>query len=313
MFSPVGGEFMADKHYFPVHAGMLTEEHRERIGKATWEFLWCLSRTTSEIIEDGERVGIVFGGKPVTYKEIEDDLGGSRSTIKRNIERLETENYISVTRTPRGQIIKVMKSKKFHKNEGDSKTDTGSRNGTLKSENRAISDRGGAKTDPSNKDKKNYITTTTAKARKSNQPVDTGMLPSVKEIVSTQQAVINRYMELRGAISASPHDLSAAERIARAEVPAEMAVKFLEEKFAIFEESKAWPDAKINSLRYCEGYIIERYLAHKQAEQEAATDAKVRPFNSTNAKSHSANKSSRKQRKQDVNNNLLDQYWEENQ
>ncbi|PAD36345.1 hypothetical protein [Terribacillus saccharophilus] len=302
---------MADKHYFPVHAGMLTEEHRERIGKATWEFLWCLSKTTQETIEDGERVGVVLGGKPVSYKEVMNDLGGSKSTIKRNFEKLESENYITLKRTPRGQIIKVMKSKKFPRNERGAKTATGSKTGTLDDENRAISARGGAKTDHSNKDKKNYITAT-AEARENDQSVDTGMLPSVKEIVSTQQAVINRYLELRGSMHASPHDLSAADRIARADVPAEMAVKLLEEKFAIFEESKAWPDAKINSLRYCEGFIIERYHARKQVEQEAATDAKVRPLDSLNAKSRSVDHSARKRKQQDINNDIINQYLEEN-
>lgn len=301
---------MADKHYFPVHAGMLTEEHRERIGKAVWEFLWCLSKTTKETIEDGDRVGVVLGGKPITFKEVADEFGISRSTVRRNFEILELENYISLLETPRGHVIKVMRSKKF-KDARDSKTDTGSKIDTP--QRGSSSAQGGSKTEHSNKDIKKDIKITTAEARKSNQPVDTGMPLSVtKEIVSAQQTVINRYLELRGAISASPHDLSAAERIARAGVPAEMAVKFLEEKFAIFEESKAWPDAKINSLRYCEGFIIERYHAHKQAEQEAATSAKVRPFNSPNTNSRSANYPARKKNKRDVNDELLNKYLEEN-
>jgi hypothetical protein len=311
MFSPVGGELMADKHYFPVHAGMLTEEHRERIGKAIWEFLWCLSKTTKETIEDGDRVGVVLGGKPITFKEVADEFGISRSTVRRNFEILELENYISLLETPRGHVIKVMRSKKF-KDARDSKTDTGSKIDTP--QRGSSSAQGGSKTEHSNKDiKKDIKITTTAEALKSNQPVDTGMPLSVtKEIVSTQQAVINRYLELRRAISASPHDLSAAEQIARAGVPAEMAVKFLEEKFAIFEESKAWPDAKINSLRYCEGFIIERYHAHKQAEQEAATSAKVRPLGSLNGKARTVSQPYGKQRKKDINNALLDRYMEEN-
>jgi hypothetical protein len=133
---------MTDRYYFPVHAGMLTEEHRERIGKAVWEFLWCLNKITQETIEDGERVGVVLGGKPVSYNEVMNDLGGSKSTIKRNFEKLETENYITLKRTPRGQIIKVMKSKKFPGSERGAKTATGSKTGTLDDENRAISARG---------------------------------------------------------------------------------------------------------------------------------------------------------------------------
>jgi AraC-like DNA-binding protein len=247
MFSPVGGELMADKHYFPVHAGMLTEEHRERIGKAAWEFLWCLSKTTKETIEDGERVGIVLGGKPITFKEVADEFGISRSTVRRNFEILELENYISLLETPRGHVIKVMRSKKF-KDARDSKTDTGSKIDTPQWG--SSSAQGGSKTEHSNKDiKKDIKITTTAEARKSNQQVDTGMPPSVtKEIVSTSTAVIQCYLELRGRMVETSHDQTAALKIERAGVPADMAVKLVRECFANFEKTKKYDSQKINSL-----------------------------------------------------------------
>jgi hypothetical protein len=133
-----------------------------------------------------------------------------------------------------------------------------------------------------------------------------------KEIVSTSTAVIQCYLELRGRMVETSHDQTAALKIERAGVPADMAVKLLRQCFANFEKMKKYDSQRINSLSYCEGFIIERYEAHKQAEQEAATDAKVRPLDSLNAKSRSVDYSARKRKQQDINNDIINQYLEEN-
>ncbi|MDD4989110.1 MAG: hypothetical protein PHV42_01655 [Candidatus Pacebacteria bacterium] len=48
--------------YFTVSKGLLDPKHRQRMGVAVWEFLWCLDRVT-KINADG--LGLVLGGKPV--------------------------------------------------------------------------------------------------------------------------------------------------------------------------------------------------------------------------------------------------------
>ncbi len=94
-------------HPIPVWNGIL--EHRPRIGEALWEFLWCLDRVTVE--RDG--IGLVFGGAPVKLERIITDLGGDKETARRHIKKLESGKYIRTRRTPYGQVIEVLNSRKF--------------------------------------------------------------------------------------------------------------------------------------------------------------------------------------------------------
>ena len=104
---------MPESFYFPVYSGLLTAQHREKIGPAIWEFLWLISKVTKEIEEEGETWGIVLGGKPVKLVEIAAELGESERNAKRNLARLKEEGYIDAIRAPYGEIYKVRKSKKF--------------------------------------------------------------------------------------------------------------------------------------------------------------------------------------------------------
>lgn len=90
-------------------------EHRDRMGSAIWEFVWCLDRITRE--ENG--VGFVNGGAPVRAKQIARDFktrGGKtvdEDTVRVNLKRLKRKGYLRLRRTPYGQVIEVMKSLKF--------------------------------------------------------------------------------------------------------------------------------------------------------------------------------------------------------
>jgi hypothetical protein len=84
-------------------------EHRPRIGDALWEFLWCIDAITKE----SNGVGLVLGGSPVKLKRIVDDIKADKETVRRHLKRLADENYIRIRRTPYGQIIEVLNSKKF--------------------------------------------------------------------------------------------------------------------------------------------------------------------------------------------------------
>lgn len=136
---------MPDSFFFPVYSGLLTKEHKDRIGPALWEFLWCISATTKEVEQDGKLLGIVLGGKPVSYSEVAKSIGGSKSTVKRNFERLEQHGYITMKRTPYGHIIHVTNSKKFIKG---AKNGTGAENDHWSAKNGTQ----GAKNGHSNKD-----------------------------------------------------------------------------------------------------------------------------------------------------------------
>lgn len=96
-----------------VSIGLLTKEHRQRIGTALWEFLWCLDKITKI---DKQGFGWVLGGKPVLLSELAEQLGESEMTVSRNLARLSKEKYIRVIRTPRGLSLRVFKAqKRFNK------------------------------------------------------------------------------------------------------------------------------------------------------------------------------------------------------
>ncbi|MFE4524714.1 DnaD domain protein [Cytobacillus firmus] len=117
---------MTDSFFFPTYSGLLTPQHKENIGPALWEFLWLISKTTKEIQEDGETLGIVLGGRPIKLSEIAGELGSSVRTVKRNIARLKDYHYIATVKAPYGEIYRIRKSKKFSKR--------GAKNGTLERE-----------------------------------------------------------------------------------------------------------------------------------------------------------------------------------
>jgi DNA-binding transcriptional ArsR family regulator len=151
---------MPKSFYFPIHSGILTPHHKEKIGPALWEFLWLISKTTKEIDENGEKIGIVLGGRPIKFSEIAEDLGSSESTVKRNIARLKEQNYIEVKRAPYGDIYFIKKSKKFYKRQ--------TKNDLSDYRDRPFLNERQTENDPSNKDikgieikdKKNYLTLT---------------------------------------------------------------------------------------------------------------------------------------------------------
>jgi hypothetical protein len=93
---------------FPVWNGIL--EHREKIGPALWEFLWCVDKITKE---DEHGVGWLLGKTVIDTKTIAEDLSECPDTAYDNMERLATEGYILRKRTPRGYCIGVVNSRKF--------------------------------------------------------------------------------------------------------------------------------------------------------------------------------------------------------
>ncbi|WP_240414994.1 hypothetical protein [Paenibacillus periandrae] len=102
---------MPDNHIIPVSSGLF--EHRERIGPALWEFLWCIDAVTSEEIDaQGNHWGLVHGGAIVKYERIAQEAMTSERTVKRNMALLMDEGYIETVRTARGYIIKLAKNKK---------------------------------------------------------------------------------------------------------------------------------------------------------------------------------------------------------
>jgi hypothetical protein len=66
-----------------------------------------------KITEERDGIGIVLGGAPVKIRRIATDLARGEHTVRRNLDRLQEENYISRTRTPYGFTVRVRNSHKF--------------------------------------------------------------------------------------------------------------------------------------------------------------------------------------------------------
>src|SRR5258708_1749944 len=96
-------------HVIPLWNGIL--EHREKIGPALWEFVWCLAKITRE---DEHGIGGCLGGAPIDAKRIARDLKEHPNTTYENLIRLANDAYIIRKRTPRGYAIGVVNSRKFN-------------------------------------------------------------------------------------------------------------------------------------------------------------------------------------------------------
>ncbi len=101
--------------YITVSNGLLTSDHRERIGASIWEFLWLLDKIT-KVDDVGD--GWILGGKPINLSDLAEQMGTAEMTVSRNLHRLEDQGYIKLIRTPYGLSIRVKKAKKrFNKND----------------------------------------------------------------------------------------------------------------------------------------------------------------------------------------------------
>jgi DNA-binding transcriptional ArsR family regulator len=104
------GRKFGDRRSYPIPVWNGVFEHRARIGEALWEFLWCIDAITSESNE----VGLVHGGAPVKIERIAKDLkGADKETVRRHLRKLVQAGYVRMRRTPYGQVIHVLNSKKF--------------------------------------------------------------------------------------------------------------------------------------------------------------------------------------------------------
>ena len=103
---------MATKKFLWIRVSKGIFEHYPVIGQALWLFLWYIDKTTLETDEEGERVGYVYGGRPVSDQEAAEDIGTSRRTVADWRKKLTEHGYVSVRSTRIGNIVRVMKSKR---------------------------------------------------------------------------------------------------------------------------------------------------------------------------------------------------------
>lgn len=107
---------MRGKNFNTGLRGVLFEaQHYARMGQAVWLYGWLVLRETRE--RNG--VGFVLGGRPVTYREIEEETGFRRKSLERWMHVLRRGGYIETTAAPGGIIVRIQKAKKYLRGSGE--------------------------------------------------------------------------------------------------------------------------------------------------------------------------------------------------
>jgi len=102
---------MRSKDFSTGLRGALFEaKHYERMGPAIWLYGWLVLRETPARGDDG---GLVLGGKPIGYREIESETQFSPRTLERWMRILRDAGYIETRTVPGGVVVRITKAKKF--------------------------------------------------------------------------------------------------------------------------------------------------------------------------------------------------------
>ncbi len=90
--------------------GVLFEaKHYAQMGSAVWLYGWLVLRQTRQV----GATGLVLGGRPVSYREIESETGFPRKTLERWMRVLRRAGYVETRAVPAGIVIRITKAKKF--------------------------------------------------------------------------------------------------------------------------------------------------------------------------------------------------------
>jgi hypothetical protein len=84
-------------------------KHYQQMGQAVWLYGWLVLRQTRQ---EGT-MGLVLGGRPVSYREIEEETGFARKTLERWMSVLRREGYVVTQSAPAGVIVRITKAKKW--------------------------------------------------------------------------------------------------------------------------------------------------------------------------------------------------------
>ena len=105
-----------DLQTFPVSAGLLDPRHVKAIDPSSpWPiYLWFLEHVTRDEERDDNFVGIVLHGRPVSIRQIAEELGIKERTCRRNLARLVKAGYVLQKQTGAGTCTyTVTKSKRW--------------------------------------------------------------------------------------------------------------------------------------------------------------------------------------------------------
>ncbi|MDQ0158838.1 hypothetical protein [Alkalibacillus salilacus] len=194
------------------------------------------------------------------YKEGRGYKKVAKSTIKRSVRKLFDLGILDFHETELGTLFTILNYEKY---QGFSE------NSNDNLEQNYAPSRNEPETNPEREQELKNLRINNAagdaRTREENPNVDAGA-PKTEEIASTSKALVDRYLQLKSTLHPKPKDMQAAYEIEQENIPADMAVKYLEQCFDEFEPK--YPGDQINSLGYCKGFILERYYTQKQNDNK---------------------------------------------
>jgi DNA-binding transcriptional regulator YhcF (GntR family) len=257
---------MPDSYPFNTYSGLLEPQHYKRIGSAIWLFLWCISSTTKEVEKEGITWGIVLGNKPLKLPELAAVFDVNEKTIRRWVESLEEHEYIRIIRAPYGIILSVKNSKKFKE----------------RLDKNVQSDRGETKvSNPERTD----MSTLSDKNVQSNKDITEDIINTNNTNKDPIDIIAERFTDLKTIQKGedsypTARDYEAIARIVSLGVPISITIKLLEQCFGDYKKDQ--PNGLINSFKYCEKYIKDKYEGLLAIEQ--AKKVKVSPIKKQHVK-----------------------------
>ncbi len=96
-------------HFCGLRSNLIHGKHIEKMGAAIWLFAWLVSRETSE----ASGIGVVWFGKPMSYKWIAEEMETNERLIRRWMDRLREQGYIHTIRTSLGLCVKILNAKRY--------------------------------------------------------------------------------------------------------------------------------------------------------------------------------------------------------
>lgn len=217
---------------FITYSGLLNSEHYDKMGSSVWLFLWFISSTTKEHLQDGVNWGIVLGHKPVKAREMAEVFGVSEKTVRRWLDLLEKHEYVKVVRAPYGLMISVKHSKKF-------------------------TQRADKYTRPEGPDRTFSVH---QKDKSVRSDIDITNDHTAEDEINE---IAGCFIRLRSAqegrsVYASSRDYQAIARIVSRGVSAPEAIKWLGECFTAFEHRRTSSAETIKSFSYCAKFMEDR-------------------------------------------------------
>lgn len=239
--------------------------HRKLLENPIWEdphylklWIYCLMKATHKEREVilGNQIIILQPGEFITgRKALSEDLNkGTKPKLKLNestwwryLNNLEKLQMLNIKKTNKYSVVTILNWNEYQESEHQM-------NNKRTSDEQQMNTNKNVKND---KNEKNNIVVAEQQAQ--NDEID---------------ILLNRYIQLRGSgFSYSPIDVEAAKHILSSGVPLNSALTYMEELMQSYIPK--YPGDKINSLKYCVGYILDRY--YKEKAKEGASN--VLPIN----------------------------------